>query len=135
MKIENIIKSAWEFPQNLLGLIVKKIIKAEPIFTYKDATVYFWKAPGGMSLGKYIFVPFKKINPKSNAIMRFVKHEYGHTLQSKKLGWLYLIVIGLPSLIWAQCFQKYRDKTGTSYYAFYTEKWANQLGEVERNGE
>ena len=131
MKIKNFIKAIWELPQNALGLIVKKVCKGKQLMTYKDAKVYSWNISGGMSLGKYIFVPFKKSIPESETIMRFVKHEYGHTLQSEKLGWLYLIVIGLPSLIWAQCFQKYRDKTGTSYYAFYTERWANELGGVE----
>lgn len=129
MKIKHFIKATWEFPQNVLGFIVKKICKATPIGTYKDAIVYHWNVNGGMSLGKYIFVPFNKI-PQSYIGMGYIKHEYGHTLQSKKLGWLYLLVIGLPSLIWAQCFEWYRTKTGKRYYDFYTEKWANELGEV-----
>ena len=60
-----------------------------------------------------------------------VKHEQGHTKQSYILGWLYLLVIGLPSLIWANCFGKFRRKYGISYYAFYTEKTANILGGVD----
>ena len=27
-----------------------------------------------------------------------VYHEYGHQIQSKRLGWLYLLIIGLPSI-------------------------------------
>ncbi len=131
----NSIKAIWELPQNMLGAIVKKVCRAELYTTYKDAKVYCWKIYGGMSLGKYIFVPhYYKYTPPDKmhrSILHTIKHEYGHTIQSKYLGWLYLLVIGLPSLIWAQCFDKYRDKTGTSYYDFYTEKWANKLGGVE----
>lgn len=132
MKLKNFIMSIWQLPQNIAGFIVKKACKAKPISTYKDATVHTWKLSGGMSLGKYIFVPFTKINPASNTQKKYIKHEYGHTKQSKILGWLYLLIIGLPSLIWANCFEKYREKTGKSYYSFYTEKWADKLGEVER---
>jgi hypothetical protein len=44
------------------------------------------------------------------------------------LGPLYLLVIGLPSLLWAWLGDNYREKHGVSYYDFYTEKWANKLG-------
>ena len=102
-----------------------KVFKAKYRSTYCDAGVYAWDINGGMSLGKYIFVPKKGVD------MDLVKHEYGHTIQSKYLGWFYLLVIGLPSLIWAWCFEEYRRKTNTSYYWFYTERWANKLGGVQ----
>ncbi len=133
MKTKNFIRATWELPQNALGAIVKKVCKAEQYTTYKDATVYSWNIGGGMSLGRYIFVPFKKsVPPSHKGVQEYIKHEYGHTVQSKYLGWFYLLVIGLPSLIWAQCFEGYRQKTGKSYYDFYTESWANKLGGVER---
>lgn len=135
MKIKNFIRGAWELPQNALGFIVKQVCEAEPIIMYKDAIVHSWKLSGGMSLGKYIFVPFTKINPTSHTKKKYIKHEYGHTIQSKYLGWLYLLIIGFPSLIWAKCFVKYREKTGKSYYSFYTEKWADKLGGVERGSD
>lgn len=57
-----------------------------------------------------------------------VRHEaVGHVAQSRMLGWLYLVVIGLPSLIWAAVCQE-RKK----YYNFYTEKWADRLAGIER---
>lgn len=139
--MKNFIKATWELPQNALGAIVKKVCKAEPVMTYKDANVYFWRVAGGMSLGKYIFVPFDTDGLmyydgskyySSDYAKNLIKHEYGHTVQSKYLGWLYLLVIGAPSLIWANCFAKYREKNKISYYDFYTEKWADKLGGVER---
>lgn len=129
--MKNFIKATWELPQNLLGAIVKKIFKAKYQMTYGDAKVYTWSIKfGSMSLGKYIFIGEKVFDtPYHNVIT--IKHEYGHTIQSKYLGWFYLLVIGLPSLIWAQCFEGYRQKNNVSYYDFYTEKWANKLGGVD----
>jgi len=53
---------------------------------------------------------------------RVLQHEHGHTIQSKILGPFYLFVIGLPSIIWAGLFNKYREKNNVSYYSLYTEK-------------
>ena len=126
-----IFKAIWQLPQNVVGAIVKSITKATLLTEYKDATVYSWRGKNGVSLGKYIFVPFKKIYPNSPSQRHYIKHEYGHTIQSKYLGWFYIPVILIPSLIWAGCFDGYRMKTGKDYYDFYTESWANKLGGVE----
>lgn len=125
MKIKNILKSIWELPQNALGYIVYRETEAMYTHSYKGANVYAWCKRNGLSLGKHIFVPI-------DAGSDFIKHEYGHTTQSRYLGWFYLLVIGLPSLIWCGCFEEYRKKHGISYYSFYTEKWADKLGGVER---
>ncbi len=57
-------------------------------------------------------------------------HEYGHTWQSMMLGPCYLVVVGIPSIIWSRsrrCRQARREK-GIPYSAFYTERWADDLG-------
>lgn len=110
----------WCFPQMLLGLLVRIVTRAEKADGY-----YIWDRRDGLSLGEYVFVP-------RGAGERFIKHEQGHTVQSRRLGWLYLLVIGLPSIIWAGCFGEYRRKHGISYYSFYTEAWADKLGGVDR---
>ena len=119
-------RAIWEFPQNLLGYIVLKVTMNAHRFSYRGAEVYVWRRRDGISLGKYIFVPIC-------ADEDFIKHEYGHTVQSRYLGWFYLLIIGLPSLLWAGCFKGYRKKHNISYYAFYTESWADKLGGVERS--
>lgn len=134
MKIKNILKAIWELPQNALGYTVLTVTKAKFYCQCRDAHVYSWKHSGGLSLGKYIFIPFNVKTPFSHGVYQYIKHEYGHTIQSRYLGWFYLLVIGLPSLIWSGCFGKYRAKHGISYYSFYTEKWADKLGGVDRNG-
>ena len=53
----------------------------------------------------------------------------GHTIQSLILGPLYLIVIGIPSTMWAFLFEKKRKDEQIPYGAFFAEKWANRLGE------
>lgn len=54
----------------------------------------------------------------------------GHAKQSRLLGPLYLIVIGLPSILWAGIHGKVAPRK--SYYWFYTERWADRLGGVGR---
>lgn len=75
---------------------------------------------GAISFGKYI-ISYENANYFST-----IKHELGHCKQSLYLGWLYLIVIGIPSLIWCGVW-KYTNKP---YDWFYTESWANKLGNV-----
>lgn len=122
-----IIQWTWCLPQNLLGLFVFLITKSRGAKNekYKDAFVTHWKHSSGLSLGQFIFVP-------ETTSHKTIQHEYGHTIQSNFLGPLFLIIIGLPSIIWAGCFDHYRRKHNISYYQFYTEKWADALGGVKR---
>lgn len=122
-KFKEILTWVWCFPQMLTGLVVKIVTKAE-----KNGDHYCYKLKSGScSLGTYIF-----LCPSHWSDETTLKHEKGHTKQSYIFGWLYLLVIGLPSIIWARGFQKYRIKHGVSYYAFYTEKTADTLGGVKR---
>lgn len=123
-----IVQWTWCLPQNIAGAIMWLIFKWRGCETefFKWRVVTRWKRFDGVSLGQFIFV-------NENESERTVKHEYGHTRQSLMLGWFYLLAIGLPSLIWAGCFGKYRVKHNVSYYKFYTERWADKLGGVERS--
>nr|DAE47521.1 MAG TPA: protein of unknown function (DUF3976) [Caudoviricetes sp.] len=111
----------WCFPQMLVGLIVMIVTKAK-----KSGDHYRYKVnSGSVTLGTFIFLcPSHWDNEK------VLRHEKGHMVQSYYLGWLYLFVIGLPSLIWCGCFEKYRQKHGISYYDFYTERWANKIAGI-----
>ena len=134
--MSNWLNKIWEAPQKALAHVIIKLSKATPTGQYATAKLYHWKWSGGMSLSNHIFLPFEvgeDVAVLTNLYkLDYIAHEYGHTIQSKKLGPLYLLVIGLPSLIWAGCFDKYRQKRGVSYYSFYSEKWADKLGGVER---
>lgn len=91
------------------------------VVTYHDG------AFGGVSLGMFVFVNGSR--PEEWTRDAEV-HEYGHCVQSLLLGPLYLLVIGLPSALWCglgAC-ERYRRKHAVSYYALYTESWANSWG-------
>ena len=118
----------WQLPQNIVGFIVYIICKLRErgSITYKDKITTLWLFPGGLSMGLYMFV-YKDYDEN------LIQHEYGHTIQSLYLGPVYLLIIGIPSLIWAGCFQEFRRKHKISYYSFYPEKWADKLGGVKRD--
>lgn len=127
----------WQLPQNLIGLLL--------IWYYKpnrkhiidnDVEIYFTNNfPGGISLGKYSIVQTYHYRKDINELLKrdTVRHEaIGHAKQSKMLGPLYLIVIGLPSLIWAGMYGTIIKPTKNGYYKFYTERWADKLAGISR---
>ncbi len=79
----------------------------------------------------FFYEKLKNDYAKEEISRRLLVHEYGHTVQSLILGPLYLIVIGIPSTLWGflPCCNKKRVKEQLSYFSFYTESWANSLGE------
>ena len=64
------LKTIWQAPQLILGAIIKAVCRAELMCVYNDAKLYKWHHKGGLSLGKYIFVP-------ENCDISFINHEYG----------------------------------------------------------
>ena len=74
---------------------------------------------GGISLGPWVFV-------HRSADGDLIRHEMGHSVQSRLLGPLYLVLIGLPSLLWALVHPKLWPRV--PYDWFYTERWATRLG-------
>ena len=125
MKILKAIKYIWQLPQNLLGVLWKNV-KKESIITEisnddlrsVEAKGYLMRAGGAVTLGQYVFIS-QTYRDQSITI----KHECGHVKQSLILGPLYLIVIGIPSILHA-ALNKYIgccDKSDEGYYHFYTE--------------
>ena len=90
---------------------------------YKQAIVIACIMRGAVTLGNYVFVGLNSEYRKT------VKHELGHTIQSKILGPLYLIVIGIPSITYCGLRRLFPSLRKKNYYNFYTEKWANNLSE------
>lgn len=114
----------WQLPQNLLGFLVKLCTRARKVGEHYEYNLPF----GSVSLGRYIF-----LCPAHWNDARVLCHEKGHTVQSKYLGWFYLLVIGLPSFIWACVYSCFRlNKRNINYHWFYTEKSADKLGGVKR---
>lgn len=128
--MKNVLLYIWQLPQNLVGLIVlaycKLFLKNVSKEKCEGITYYYCKNfNGGISLGNYI------ISYSRNALT--IKHEHGHQKQSLYLGPLYLFVIGIPSICWAGLYgTKLFPYKENGYYEFYTERWAEQLGKVNR---
>ena len=126
--IKNVGFFIWGLPQNIIGLVLMIYYKGAgfKLTKYKDAYLMITKHKniGGVSLGQFIFL-FSDFGEREEFVIR---HEYGHTKQSHLLGPLYLLVIGVPSFIWARYFKDYRKKYNVDYYSFWPERWANKLG-------
>lgn len=119
----------WGLPQNLVGGAFYLWYRARgcPHFRYRGALAVIWpKRIGSMSMGRHLFL-YRDWKPEDHALLA---HEYGHTIQSLFLGPLYLLLVGLPSVLWAglPVFVRLRRRTRRSYYSVYPEKQASSLG-------
>lgn len=129
----------WQLPQNILGLIVILVTGA-----HHTALNWEWIAPKwphfGVSLGNYV------IFGGAGGDITSIKHEQGHQKQSQYLGPLYLILIGLPSILgniatriaWSFPSKDRRRLAGRLvkiYYSLPWEHWADKLGGVTRDYE
>lgn len=115
----------WQLPQHLLALLLLRMYKAVETTKYKSATVYRIKdIKWGISLGQYII-----LSTLHGQIT--VKHEYGHSLQSLIFGPLYLLIIGVPSIV-MNILTRIKLLHADRYYKRWPESWADKLGEVER---
>lgn len=133
-----IIQCTWGIIQTLLGFIVFVIYIKNKHYFYHGAIVTERNVPSSVSLGMFVFIttnPMKDKRrenriPDEELSRRLLVHEYGHTIQSLIFGPFYLIIMGIPSTLWGflPYFQSKRDK-GVSYFSFFTEKFANYLGE------
>lgn len=129
----------WGFLQTLSGIIVFLMHSKDNHYNYHGAVITVWNNKSSLSLGMFVFITkepyfigkFKDQIPAEELSNRLLVHEYGHTIQSLILGPLYLIIIGIPSTLWGflpNLNKKRRDEQ-ISYFDFFTEKWANNLGE------
>jgi len=127
----------WGLLQTLLGFILFVKHYKNKHFSYHGAIITVWNSKASISLGLFVFVTAEPYFAKKyegqisveELSERLLVHEYGHTIQSLILGPLYLIIIGIPSTIWGMLGGKKRSEEQIPYGAFFTENWANSLGE------
>lgn len=125
----------WQLPQNLLALcimfIYRKQIESWKISSHNGVvyeTIYFLKVIRfGVALGSYIIL-------NNSATETDEKHEEGHCIQSRMLGPLYLIIVGILSAV-MNLMSQYSYKFGKkkfykNYYKRWPENWADKLGNV-----
>ena len=131
-KFTEILLYIWQLPQNIAGLIMLLIYQREKTYHKLNGRTFYYttKMISGISLGNYIII-------KKEDWGVSMCHEYGHSVDSRRLGPLYLIVISLPSLlgnIYNRIFHsnwKYSDSCEW-YYNQPWEKSADKNGDVDR---
>lgn len=113
----------WQLPQTHLGNIVNQVLNTfylvNEVNYFDGATVIDSKINvGGMTLGNYILGP---PGFKPDFRDHLFVHEYGHYLQSRKLGPAYLFVVAKPSLL-SSTFDG--DNHGNRWYETHASKLA-----------
>lgn len=107
--IYDLLQLTWGLPQTILGFIYFLLnIKREHY--YHGSVVTIWKSKSSLSLGMFVFVsddPFcyyeslRETYSEGEFSNMFLVHEYGHTIQSLFFGPLYLLLVGVPSIMWS----------------------------------
>jgi hypothetical protein len=153
ISLKNLFYTIWELPQNILGYIMSRIwinnLKDAPkhelsevyelekthnVKIYIISRDYHIKTKpikylSGFSLGRYICLD-------SLHTKKTIKHEIGHSYQSRLLGPLYLPIVGISSAIFCNlCDRIFHKKWTTTkrytwYYNRFPENWADRLGGV-----
>ncbi len=112
---------SWQLPQNLIGLLYLLYCRDRVKVTTQGGAVFYATnhVKGGVTLGQYVFISARNMTCEA-----IYDHEYGHVLQSKVLGPLWIFVIAIPS--GGHCLVCRAE----NYYHFYTESWANVWGGI-----
>lgn len=130
-KLLKVLVCFWTFPQEFLGGLLVLYLSGKKTFIKIGNNHYMvYMVPklfhSAISLGSYVVLD-ARVSFSENTI----KHEFGHSKQSLILGWLYLPVIGIPSLI-RNVYSRIFKKNADWYYAHFPENWADKLGGVDR---
>lgn len=145
--MKSILLFIWQLPQNILGFLLSLTAKCKKTFVCNDGTVhtvYLTKlCPSGVSLGDFIilgynfYYTFWDCSWMESDIKNTINHEHGHQFQSKKFGWFYLLIVGVPSFLratWDALFHRkweYKNRTQW-YYSQFPENAADKFGGVVR---
>lgn len=134
------LRFTWELPQTLLGFMVFLFLKLfhrpTRTFIFKDC-IYSENFSFGVSLGAFVF----GYSAGAYQLARWPdpirhaedtkRHEYGHAIQSRYLGPLYLLIVGIPSLV-GNILTQWKVLRREDYYKRFPEDWADKLGGVDR---
>jgi hypothetical protein len=128
----------WELPQNLLGLanlaLQRAIGNVRRVERARGCLMIELGGEGGVSLGRFVFhgtrdSRYVPLGPEN------ADHEYGHSIQSRWLGPLYLALVGVPSVsrvVYARLYHARHGRRWARYYDGWPEDSADRLGGVDR---
>lgn len=131
--ILTILKIIWELPQVIVSLFVLCFlaIAGDLNIKHERREISFvivrssFIKSSGLSLGLMVFLPMECSD-------NMLCHEYGHSRQAIFLGWIYLLAVGIPSLI-LYIIKKAKHKSSEWYHSKYPENWADVLGHAKYN--
>ena len=127
----------WELPQNVLGALdlaaTVALRRVRRVRWERERLFVEVRGAGAVSLGLFVFwsrddTPYVRITSANK------EHEYGHSLQSRLLGPLYLPLVGLPSsarVVYAVLYRKLTGRRWDDYFRGYPEDWADRLAGVD----
>lgn len=128
---------AWELPQNVLGALdlaaTVALGRVRGVAYERERLFVEVRGSGAVSLGLFVFwsrddTPYVRITATNR------EHEYGHSLQSRLLGPLYLPLVGVPSsarVAYAIAYRRLTGRRWDGYFRGYPEDWADRLAGVD----
>lgn len=125
----------WQLPQNIVAAIIVLIYGAKKVRSGFD-NIDVFEVPAstswmGVSLGNNIIYN-QSYNSAPHLKTMILGHEYGHCKQSILFGPLYLIIIGIPSVL-NVLYVLANPKKADTYYKRWPENLADKLGGIDRN--
>ena len=147
MIVRIFLHGTWGIIQSTAGFFLFLRYIKYPHSFYRGVIRTAWPMDGGISLGMFIFTPplpekepakhrtLGNGDPTTESRQKYCEevavHEFGHTFQSLILGPFYLLIVGLPSIVWANfpAIRKMRSKKKMPYTWLFCEKWASLWGE------
>jgi hypothetical protein len=124
----NIVLAIWQLPQILLGLVMLLIFRNKTEYTNPYNGITVWNINSHGAFGTACFSTGPIIVTCSDKVEEnLLRHETGHSFQSICLGWLFHIVVSIPSicLFW---YRRLKHKDAEWYYAHWPESGANKRG-------
>lgn len=126
----------WQLPQIVICCLWCIIARPRYLYSHHNVLLFTCNFAGGVSFGPMAFYSERHRNlllSKDRRVMPYLNHEYGHSMDSRLFGPLYLLVIGIPSGVhlWVREWLKSRFQRLENYYAFYPERRANRNSGVD----
>ena len=121
----------WQLPQVLLGLLFLLFFRNKTTYTNPYSGITVWNICSGKLFGTACFSTGPIIVTCEGASEETLKHETGHSYDSIRFGFLYHLIISIPSicLFW---YRRIAKKDMTFYYDHYPETLAEKNGMTDR---
>jgi hypothetical protein len=124
--LEGITRQIYEQPQTLTGYLISQLLNlaglVESSMISGGVVLSQGNIPfaGGVSFGSFILAATMGKKPAAGFFhagrpsrqVKLLRHEYGHYLQSRESGWIYLFKYGIPSasmFVWTEADAEYRS--------------------------